>query len=451
MRCSTLAVLAAAVITLSACGDSGPPTPSPPPSNGETIRGTERLGWDQVAADAAELTTFRFAIYVDGTRTEMADVNCGSNPAATGFPCSGRLPALTPGQHTLELATFIMEGTAVTESPRSAPLRVNVSSALVSTAAGLAMRRRQSVPPTSAPQVRVAAVSEGFDEITDVAIAGERLFVSERLGAVRVIDNAGVSPRPALIAGDAIVSLALDPAFERSRQVFVLQAGSGRGDELVLRLVRYREIEGTFGERAVILDNIPAAQDDPRGTLRFGPDGKLYLSSSRLVQDGGGSPAREGFVLRLERDGSTPSDQPAFDPVRVAGGGEVGAFDFQPRTSWVWIAERDGARERISRVPAERWPARQGVREAERQLPTGTRVSAMHFYRSDRMRTLMGALLVGSDAGLLAMRFDPRQPAQITALETLLEGRVRAVVSDAGGRLFVATGTSVMEIEPETR
>lgn len=449
MRGSTLAVIAAAVF-LSACGDSRPPTPSPPNGNGDTIRGTERLGWDQQAATPAELTTFRYAIYVDGARSEVADVNCAGTATASGFACSGRLPAMTSGQHTLELATFIVEGGAVTESARSAPLRVTVSPASTAPAAGVAVRRGEAPAATPPPQIRIAAASEGFDEISDMVLARDRVFVAERRGAIRVIESSGVNPRPALIAGDGIVSLTVDPAFERSRHVFVLHAGRGLDDEFVLRLVRYREVGGTFGERAVLLDNIPTTQENPLGTVRFGPDGKIYVSSSRTADDVGGGKAREGRVLRLERDGGTPADQPAFDPVHVAGQAAIEAFDFQPRTTAVWVAERDTAGARIARVPSDPVRAREGVRELEQPLARGTHVAALHFYRG-RMRTLSNALLVASDAGLFAVRFDAGQPPRIGTVETLLEGRMRAIVSDSSGRLFVATPTSVLQIEPRTR
>src|SRR5262249_23476629 len=36
-----------------------------------TIRGGEHLAWDQQAIDAAQLGGFRYAIYVDGTRSEL--------------------------------------------------------------------------------------------------------------------------------------------------------------------------------------------------------------------------------------------------------------------------------------------------------------------------------------------------------------------------------------------
>jgi len=52
-----------------ACEKKTPPTPSPGDSPGETITGRERIGWDQQASSASELSTFRYAIYTDGART----------------------------------------------------------------------------------------------------------------------------------------------------------------------------------------------------------------------------------------------------------------------------------------------------------------------------------------------------------------------------------------------
>ena len=108
------------------CSKTPPPTPAPGTDIGETITGRERFGWDQPASDAAELATFRYAIYVDGVRSIAADVSCGSTAGTGGFPCSGRLPAMSPGTHTLELAAFFdIDG--ILESAKSPPLRVTVT------------------------------------------------------------------------------------------------------------------------------------------------------------------------------------------------------------------------------------------------------------------------------------------------------------------------------------
>src|SRR5688572_23061538 len=109
------------------CGDSRPPTPSPPGTGtGETITGRERVGWDQQAASSAELGTFRYAMYVDGTRSELSEVTCAQTAAAAGFSCSARLPVMTNGVHSLELAAFYDSG-GIVESGKSPSLRVTVT------------------------------------------------------------------------------------------------------------------------------------------------------------------------------------------------------------------------------------------------------------------------------------------------------------------------------------
>src|SRR5438093_7047910 len=114
---------------------SSKPSPAPPemtpPPGGETINGTERIGWTQRAADAIELSAVKYAIYVDGTRSELT-ATCDPAPSTDAFACSARLPSLTAGAHTLELASFIVDG-SILESARSAPLRVTVVTLVEST------------------------------------------------------------------------------------------------------------------------------------------------------------------------------------------------------------------------------------------------------------------------------------------------------------------------------
>ena len=110
-------------IGVAACGSSpNPPNNPGGGSTGESIRGTERLGWTQSASSAAELASLRFAAYVDNNRVALNDVNCGASGG--GFECSSRMPSMTPGTHTIELVSFVNDGV---ESARSAPLRVTLS------------------------------------------------------------------------------------------------------------------------------------------------------------------------------------------------------------------------------------------------------------------------------------------------------------------------------------
>jgi aldose sugar dehydrogenase len=142
---------------------------------------------------------------------------------------------------------------------------------------------------------------------------------------------------------------------------------------------------------------VPAGQEDeeqpPRGNhnggvLRFGPDGKLYImigDNGRRGQlqnlvDGPGGPTREddqfggpepddahltGVILRLNDDGTTPSDNPFF-AAGAAMGGEVGAniqkifayglrngfgMAFDPKSGALWEQENgDDSFSELNRV-----------------------------------------------------------------------------------------------------
>ena len=112
-------LIAIALFLVTACGGS-----PPAPGGTETITGSERFGWDQPAADAGELASFRYALYVDEARSEAADVSCAPGPSSGRFACSARLPAMSAGAHSLQVAAFVLDGGATRESSRSAVLRV---------------------------------------------------------------------------------------------------------------------------------------------------------------------------------------------------------------------------------------------------------------------------------------------------------------------------------------
>ena len=119
----SIPILLAGTLAIGGCGGSS----NPDSGGSQAIRGNERIGWDQQAANTAELSNFRYAIYVDGNRSELPDVTCADSQGSAGFACSGRLPGLSAGQHTLELASYVVVDGAISESPKSPPLRVNVS------------------------------------------------------------------------------------------------------------------------------------------------------------------------------------------------------------------------------------------------------------------------------------------------------------------------------------
>jgi hypothetical protein len=79
-----------------------------PASSGQavTLRGGERLAWDQVAATVQVLQALTFTLWVDGAATRLSGVSCSNVRSSNGYECSGGLPSMAPGLHSLELSAI---------------------------------------------------------------------------------------------------------------------------------------------------------------------------------------------------------------------------------------------------------------------------------------------------------------------------------------------------------
>jgi hypothetical protein len=86
------------------------------------IKGTERLTWIQNTDSVQSLRAHGFRLYVDGDDAALADVRCNETQTNGGYECSGLLPAMGTGRHSLEIVS-VFDGI---ESPRSAPITVVV-------------------------------------------------------------------------------------------------------------------------------------------------------------------------------------------------------------------------------------------------------------------------------------------------------------------------------------
>jgi glucose/arabinose dehydrogenase len=444
-----------ALVAVAGCGNNTPPTPAPPGAGGgETISGGERIGWEQQASDTAELGTFRYAIYVDGTRTEIAEVSCANTAATAGFPCSGRLPSMSAGAHTLELTAFVTDGGTVLESAKSSPLRVT----LVATAAPpAALQWESGHVETTADGIalRTEKLIGGLVEPIDAAFAPDgRLFIAERRGRVRVVDydqdRDRTQPADALTltedddgARDHVLSIALDPDFARTQFVFLVQtAPSSSGT--VFRLVRYRELRGILAERAILLETGGTDPAHAAAVLRFGRDGKLYLA----LDDRAGT----GRLLRLNPDGTMPRDQAGTTPSVAAGLRLPRGMGWDQQTALLWIADDDGGNAgHLSAIATSSPPVRAVVR-GRRAL--GEAAGSLAFYGSDVLPAFRNDAFVASIPGrhLLRLVFADHGPTRIERAEPLLQDRVgaiRVVTIGPDGAIYFCTDEALGRLVAE--
>jgi len=442
--------------TVAACGGGSPSPPVvTPPSTPVTVTGTERIGWDQPAADAVELATFGYAIYVDGTRSVASSVACVPAAGATGFACTAPLPALTPGAHSLQVASFVDDG-GLLESTRSAALQVTLVTTTADRADPFAPRRAGDAPRTPAGQrsetssafARAPAdkpgelqsdlVSDGVVDPIDLAVAPDgRLFVAEQAGTVTVIDGASRTREPIADGGSELLALAIDPDFARTHFVFAIYTEGGGGNTSTFALARFREAGGTLGDRAVLVDRVPAVAS-ARAALRFGADGRLYAAFDGNASRAADSASFNGAVLRLNPDGTTPNDSRALSPViAIDVAAPVGlAWPRGARNAWV-VDRRHGGAAQLRET---------GDGGHAYRLPDGFVPSSVATAGDDRA----GDLLIGSaESGtLLRVRFDAAtlQPTGTEAIAIANVDRVRALAVAPDGTTYVAAAAGVWRI-----
>jgi len=448
-----LSLIALASSTLITCGASSPPPPlvGQPPAGSETINGTERIGWDQPAADAVELGSIRYAIYVDGVRNELANVSCAPSAGAARFSCTAPLPSLTRGQHTVQIASFVIDRSTL-ESARSPVLNVTVTASATSVQPPAGADVRSESPTAAAGRAPVETLVDRVETPVDLAFAPDgRLFVAERGGRIRIMEADGGSAAqaasmPRLFSGGQLIGLAVDPAFARTHFLYVLfttpaasasgaRAGSTPAEGFAI--ARLREAGGTLGDAVVVLDRVPASAS-PAGALRFGPDGKLYAAfdAGGRVSASGDPASFNGKVLRLNPDGTTPSDQPRGSPVflsdLIAPAGL--AWD---SAGTLWVADRR------SSGPAQLRAVASSTLQAY-ALPAGAAPTGIVSSPAPARDVVVAAEAGG---GLLRVRIDDRSGRPLGVEPLLQDGEaVRALAIAPNGAIVFATVNRVLRL-----
>jgi len=214
--------------------------------------------------------------------------------------------------------------------------------------------------PTPSPRLgpavveNVQLIASGLEAPWGMALAPDgRLFVTERPGRVRIVrfgTRAGLEAQPwatlpARANPDAergLLGIALDPDFSRSGFVYLYYSYAAPGGATLNRLVRLHDISGAGTDEKILLDNIPGSSNHDGGRIEFGPDGKLYVATGDGEQQARAQDRSSlgGKILRLEKDGSVPADNPfPGSPVFSLGHRNVQGLAFHPDTGVLYETE----------------------------------------------------------------------------------------------------------------
>lgn len=155
---------------------------------------------------------------------------------------------------------------------------------------------------------------------------GRLFFTEKNSGAIRIMNaDSDVLDEPFATVNDlyanweqGMLGLALDPDFNSNHYVYayytaLVDIQNGNGGKVVNRVLRFTDENNSGTDPRIIMDNIPASRGyHSGGAMAFGPDGKLYITVGDatehiFAQD---PSIVIGKVLRINRDGTIPIDNP---------------------------------------------------------------------------------------------------------------------------------------------
>jgi len=276
-------------------------------------------------------------------------------------------------------------------------------------------------------------------------LPGGDALVSERTtGRILRIPRGGGRPRVVrrlsgvdTAAGEGgLLGLAVSPHYSRDRLVYAYYTSSEDN-----RIVRFR----LNGPQHVVLDGLAASSIHNGGRIAFGPDGKLYAG----VGDAGNSEVSQdrdslnGKILRLNPDGSVPSDNPFGSPVWSYGHRNVQGLAWD-RAGRLWATEfGQDTTDEVNLIRKGRnygWPIVEGRSDDSRFVKPKVTWSTSEASPSGAA-IARGRLYVGALAGERLWRVPLNGPraGKPRALLSGRYGRLRTVVRAPGGRLWVST------------
>lgn len=174
------------------------------------------------------------------------------------------------------------------------------------------------------PEIALEPVTDGFSQPVHIAHAGDgsgRLFVVEKNGYIRVVENQTIEPIPFLdihdrvLAGgeQGLLSVAFPPGYAEKGYFYVYYTNQD-GDNQVSRFrsTPDPDFADPDSEEIILYINHPDRENHNGGQIAFGPDGYLYIATGD--GGGGGDPDDNGQdtssllgkLLRIDVEFDTP-------------------------------------------------------------------------------------------------------------------------------------------------
>ena len=312
-------------------------------------------------------------------------------------------------------------------------------------------------PFTENNQSSIKKIADNLDFPTSIGILPDgRILLAEQKGNITFLNNNGTVLNKYKLndnyfnEGAGLLGLTISPKFDKNNYFYIYYTYKNN-DKIFNKIERLQEKNSTIINKKIIMDEIPASQLHNGGVLKFGPDGKLYVSigDNTISESVQNLSSLRGKILRINDDGTIPQDNPFNNSAIYSYGHRnvVGlAWDFKNK---ILYASEPGAtgNDEINRIEPRQnygWPIEECGNLEKSQFVQPEFCFTPSIYPSGMIMSNStklgydGKLLVATLKGEHLRIIDFNSKDQSTILTGF--GKLKDVAEDKKGSLYIITG-----------
>ena len=168
-----------------------------------------------------------------------------------------------------------------------------------------------TIIPSNQPNNNTEILVENLDTPWAIDfLPDDRMIFTERGGKVSILNNGAIKNIGNInvveMGESGLLGIAVDPEFSKNKFVYLYY--TTQNGNRVSRFVLNEKLEN----ETILINNIPGGNIHNGGRIKFGPDGKLYITTG----EAGNRPLAQninstgGKILRINKNGTVPLDNP---------------------------------------------------------------------------------------------------------------------------------------------